>query len=45
MVMKRRQLAHQEYNCHLPVNEGKVTHCSLKDKVGLENFSVWQIKI
>ena len=45
MVAKRRQLAHQVYNRHPPVNEGNVTHSSLKEKLGLTNFSAWQIKI
>ena len=39
------QLAHQVYNRHTPVNEGNVTHSSLKEKLGLTNFSAWQIKI
>ena len=45
MVVKRRQLAHQMYNRHPLVNEGNVTHSSLKEKLGLTNFSAWQIKI
>ena len=45
MVAKRRQLAHQVYNCQPPVNKGNVTHSSLKEKLGLTNFSAWQIKI
>ena len=45
MVVKHRQLAHQVYNRHPLVNEGNVTHSSLKEKLGLANFSAWQIKI
>ena len=45
MVEKRRQLAHQVYNRHPLVNEENVTHSSLKEKLGLTNFSAWQIKI
>ena len=45
MVAKRRQLAHQVHNCHPPLNEGNVTHSSLKETLGLMNFSAWQIKI
>lgn len=45
MVVKRRQLAHQVYNRHPLVNKGNVTHSSLKEKLGLTNFSAWQIKI
>ena len=45
MVAKRHQPAHQVQNRHPPVNEGNVTHSSLKEKLGLTNFSAWQIKI
>ena len=30
---------------HPPVNEGNVTRSSLKETLGLTNFSAWQIKI
>ena len=45
IVVKRRQLAHQVSNRYPLVNEGNVTHSSLKEKLGHTNFSAWQIKI